>query len=119
MATAKPDSETMDMEGLALRVDQLQTGAGVAVDVSDLTGLDGFSVQTFDSDSDNDIAITYSAADPSITTNGAITIANGGTPTVAELLEFCEELNDGIAGLDTKLNALIDALIAGEVLAAS
>jgi len=39
-----------------------------------------------------DLAVTYSAADPGITADQAITIANGGTPTVAELLEFCEEL---------------------------
>ncbi len=51
------------------------------------------------------IAITYSAADPEITTNGAITIANGGTPTVAELLEFCEELNAKITALTAVLAA--------------
>lgn len=40
----------------------------------------------------SDLTITYTAANPSITANGAVTVANGGTPTVAELLEFCEEL---------------------------
>lgn len=37
------------------------------------------------------------------TANGAITIANAATPTVAELQEFCVELN-------AKMNAVIDAL---------
>lgn len=50
-----------------------------------------------------DIAVTYSSNDPSITADDAITIANGSTPTVAELLEFCEELN-------AKVSAIIDAL---------
>lgn len=45
------------------------------------------------------VGITYSLNDPSITTNGAITIADGSAATVAELLEFCEELNDKIEDL--------------------
>lgn len=49
------------------------------------------------------IAITYTLNDPSITTDGAITVADGTTPTVAELLEFCEELNDQIDALRTAL----------------
>lgn len=36
--------------------------------------------------------LTYSANDPGITPDGAVTIADGSTPTVAELLEFCEEI---------------------------
>ncbi|MCB0190637.1 MAG: Head fiber protein [Anaerolineae bacterium] len=40
----------------------------------------------------DDIALTYTSNDPSITPNGAVTIADGGTPTVDELLEYCEEL---------------------------
>jgi hypothetical protein len=39
-----------------------------------------------------DVAVTYTTNDPSITANQAITVADGSTPTVAELLEFCEEL---------------------------
>lgn len=50
-----------------------------------------------------DIAITYSSNDPSITPNGAVTVADGSAATVAELLELCEEI---IA----KQNAIIDAL---------
>lgn len=70
-------------------------------------------------DADNDIAITYSANDPAITTDGAITIADGSTPTVSELLEFCEELNDAITALDTKLNSVLAALEAFDIAAAS
>lgn len=36
--------------------------------------------------------ITYSANNPSIVPDGTITIADGSAPTVAELLEFCEEI---------------------------
>ena len=57
-----------------------------------------------------DIAITYTTADPSITPDGAVTVANGGTPTVAELLELCEEI---IANQ----NAIIDALQAFGIVA--
>ena len=45
------------------------------------------------------VAITYTTNDPSITPNGAITIADGSSPTVAELLEFCVELKDQIDDL--------------------
>jgi hypothetical protein len=46
-----------------------------------------------------EIAVTYTANDPSITANGAIAVADGSTPTVDELLEYCEELNAKIAAL--------------------
>lgn len=49
------------------------------------------------------VAITYTTGNPNITPDGAITIANGATPTVSELLQFCVELN-------TKVDALADAL---------
>lgn len=49
-----------------------------------------------------DMTITYTTGSGP-TANGAITIANAATPTVAELLEFCVELN-------TKLNLVLDAL---------
>lgn len=39
-----------------------------------------------------DFTIVYTANDPTITPDGSITIADGSTPTVAELLEFCEEI---------------------------
>jgi len=50
-----------------------------------------------------DLAITYTANDPSITPNNAITVADGSSPSVGELLEFCEELK-------AKVHAVIDAL---------
>lgn len=46
------------------------------------------------------------------TANGAVTIANAATPTVAELQEFCVELN-------AKLNAIIDALEGAGISASS
>jgi len=51
------------------------------------------------------VAITYTANDPTITTDEAITIADGSAPTVAELLEFCEELNDQMALVVAALDA--------------
>lgn len=59
-----------------------------------------------------DVAITYTTGDPSITPNSAITIADGGTPTVDELLEFCVELN-------AKVSTIIDALEAYGITATS
>lgn len=49
------------------------------------------------------IAVTWTTANPNITPDGAITIANGGTPTVAELQQFCVELNAKIAALSAKI----------------
>jgi hypothetical protein len=49
------------------------------------------------------ITITYTTGDPSITPDGAVTIADGATPTVDELLEAVVELN-------AKVQAIIDAL---------
>ena len=49
------------------------------------------------------VAITYTSNDPSIAANGAVTVADGSTPTVDELLELCEELNAKI----TALNAIL------------
>lgn len=39
-----------------------------------------------------EIAITYSSNDPTITPDGAVTVADGSAPTVGELLELVEEL---------------------------
>ena len=39
-----------------------------------------------------DLALTYTANDPSITPDGSVTVADGSAPTDAEFLEFLEEL---------------------------
>lgn len=59
-----------------------------------------------------DITLTYSANDPGITPNSAVTVADGSTPTVAELLEFCEELL-------AKQNAILAALRGAGIIASS
>lgn len=59
-----------------------------------------------------DMTITYTSNDPSITPNGAITVADGSTPTVAELLEFCEELN-------AKVDSILAALRGAGIIASS
>jgi hypothetical protein len=45
------------------------------------------------------LSITFTTDDPAITPDGSVTIADGDTPTVNELLEYCEELNDQINNL--------------------
>ena len=47
----------------------------------------------------SDLTITYTAGTPSHTLTGTLTIAQGGTPTVDELLEFCEELKTQTNGI--------------------
>lgn len=49
-----------------------------------------------------DIVVTYTAGSAPAA-SGALTIANSATPTVTELLDFCEELN-------AKVKALSDVL---------
>lgn len=51
-------------------------------------------------------ALTVTATSGSLpTANGSITIANAATPTVAELQEFCVELNARLNALRTALQA--------------
>lgn len=52
------------------------------------------------------LAITYSSNDPSITPNGAVTIADGSAPTVSELLECVEELSAMIQHLNTVVEGI-------------
>lgn len=52
-----------------------------------------------------DIAVTYTAGNPSFVANQAITIAAGGTPTVVELLEYCNELRAQVVALNAILLA--------------
>lgn len=59
-----------------------------------------------------DVAITWSSNDPSITPNSAVTIANGSTPTVAELQELAVEIN-------AKVSAIIDALQGAGIVASA
>lgn len=58
-----------------------------------------------------DIVVTYTAGSAPAA-SGALTIANSATPTVAELLDFCEELN-------AKVKALSDILEAHGLMSAS
>lgn len=56
-----------------------------------------------------DIVVTYTAGSAPAA-SGALTIANSATPTVTELLDFCEELN-------AKVKALADVLEAHGLMA--
>lgn len=53
-------------------------------------------------DATTPVTVTYTTGNPSITPDGEVTIADGATPTVAELLEFCVELN-------AKIDAILEA----------
>lgn len=57
-----------------------------------------------------DVAITYSSNDPSITPDGAVTVADGSAATAAELLELCEEIM-------AVQRAIVDALQAFGIMA--
>lgn len=52
------------------------------------------------------VAVTYTANAPAAA-NGALTIADGTVPTVAELGEFCHELLSDVTDLRTQVNALL------------
>ncbi|MCB0159765.1 MAG: hypothetical protein KDD83_16655 [Caldilineaceae bacterium] len=60
----------------------------------------------------SDLAITYSSNDPTITANGAVTVADGSAASVAELLELCEELM-------AQTNAILAALRGVGIIASS
>ena len=51
-----------------------------------------------------DIAVTYTSGSAPAA-SGALTIADATTPTVVELLDFCEELNAKVAALTDILEA--------------
>lgn len=51
-----------------------------------------------------DIVVTYTAGSAPAA-SGALTIANSATPTVVELLDFCEELNAKVKALTDILEA--------------
>jgi hypothetical protein len=52
-----------------------------------------------------DTTITYTANDPAIAPNDAVTIADGSAPTNSELLELCVELKNQIETLKGRLEA--------------
>ena len=92
-----------------------QEGTAVTSSAAELNKLDGAGAAVASGTEAAliaDIAITYTANDPSITPDGAVTVADGSAPTVAELLELVEEL---IA----KQSAIIDALQAFGIVATS
>src|SRR4051812_45730382 len=51
------------------------------------------------------VAITYTASASAYAADGTLTIANGSTPTVAELLDFCIELRANIVSLQAVLHS--------------
>jgi len=50
-----------------------------------------------------DLSITYTTDDPGLTAGAALTVADGDTPTVAELLQ-------GVHNINAKVNAILDIL---------
>ncbi len=60
----------------------------------------------------SDFTITYTSNDPAITPDGALTIADGSTPTVDELLHAVEELQ-------SQVNSILAALRGVGIIATS
>ena len=100
--------------------DPAATASDPTLDASDITDNSGGT-----DPGDHTIAVvtnpgtvgeTFTANDPSFSADGAITIADGSTPTVAELLEFCQELNAKNTAANTAITALkaAVALLAAE-----
>ena len=50
-----------------------------------------------------DLSITYTTDDPGLTAGSALTVADGDTPTVAELLQ-------GVHDIHAKVNGILDIL---------
>jgi len=50
-----------------------------------------------------DLSITYTTDDPGLTAGSALTVADGDTPTVAELLQ-------GVHDIHAKINGILDIL---------
>lgn len=87
---------------------------GVTASAAELNLLAGAGAQVASGSPASNIAavsIGYSAGTPVITPDGAVTISDGGTPTVNELLELCVELNTKVTALSSALQTfgIIDA----------
>ena len=96
--TALAKSSRMDQKNLALKVQQVLDNNGAVVLSERQANIADTTVT----------ATTGTLPTP----NGALTIANAATPTVAELQEFCMELR-------AKQNAILDLLEAHGLMAAS
>lgn len=78
----------------------------------------GTQVATF-AQTQTAVVPTFTANDPEITANGAVTIADGDTPTVVELLEFCVELNAQLAKVKVDNAGMLAALKAHGLVASA
>lgn len=80
-------------------------GGDVTVIEGELRIASGGSITAAGTQASNvaEVAITYSSNDPSITPNGAVTVADGSAATVAELLELIVELK---ANQDAMIQAM-------------
>jgi hypothetical protein len=77
------------------------------VTITDSTGLDGTHDDTLAAaTAPTAPTITYSSNDPSIVPDAAVTVSDGSAPSVAELLEFCEELKKCVADTATAVGVL-------------
>ena len=51
------------------------------------------------------VAVTYTTGNPNYTASGAVTVANGASPTNAELLDIALELRANVASLQAILHS--------------
>lgn len=103
-----PKSERYDMKGIDLQVRGIYDGSGNALTGAALTPESNVADVT--ATTTDDIAITWTTGNPSITPDGAITIADGADPTVVELQHFCVELNAKVETLVADVAALTSAV---------
>lgn len=90
---------------MASKIDIDQSSGGVQIGKKSNIGFFGVTPVAQQSNL-SDLSVTFTANDPSITADGAVTIADGDTPTVVELQEFCVELLTRVNALTAQLQNL-------------
>ena len=92
-------TEVLNSSGVAVYGDDIDLSAGKTISI------DGTQVITAQQSTIADVTVTYTANDPSIVPDGAVTVADGSIPTVAELLEAVVEVNAKVGAIITALQA--------------
>jgi len=90
---------------MASKIDIDQSAGGVHIGKKSNVGFFGATPVAQQSNL-ADLSVTFTANDPGITADGSVTIADGDTPTVIELQEFCVELLARVNALTAQLQNL-------------
>ncbi len=97
-----PNAEVTDAQCIALK--NLSTADLTEVEqiISDVDELTTLAAAIPVAQTLEDITVTYSSGSAPAA-GGSLTVANAATPTVVELLDYCEELRSLIASVVTNL----------------